>query len=135
MPTSLRAIALLALVLVGLSGPALASDDAQALIRQQEQAIARDDGDAAYSLAAPEIQAMFGNAGIFMRMVKQGYPPVYRHRSFEFGTATTTDGVMKQLVHIVDADGVAWEAIYTVERQPDGFLKISGCSLTKAVTA
>ena len=33
---------------------------------------------------------------------------------------------------IIDADGNAWEALYTLEQQPDGSLKITGCSLIKA---
>ena len=37
-----------------------------------------------------------------------------------------------QRVHIVDANGEAWEALYTLEQQPDGSLKITGCSLLKA---
>ena len=131
----MRAFALIAFLVLGLNGPVFASDDAQALIRSQEQAIVNDDARAAYSLAAPAIQTMFGDPDTFMTMVRRGYPPIYRHRSFEFGEATTVDGVMKQMVHIVDAEGGAWDAIYLLERQPDGALKISGCSLTKAVTA
>jgi hypothetical protein len=42
------------------------------------------------------------------------------------------DGIIAQKVDIVDADGVAWEALYTLQRQPDGSLKITGCSLLKA---
>jgi hypothetical protein len=48
---------------------------------------------------------------IFMYMVQRRYAPVYRHRSFEFGEA--------------------WEALYTLEQQPDGNLKIIGCMLIK----
>ena len=40
-----------------------------------------------------------------------------------------------QRVHIIDADGQAWEALYTLEQQPDGSLKITGCSLLKASQA
>ena len=47
--------------------------------------------------------------------------------------AKTSDGTILQEVHIIDANGVAWEALYTLEPQPDGSLKISGCVLTKAV--
>jgi Domain of unknown function (DUF4864) len=67
-----------------------------------------------------------------MDMVRNGYAPVYRHKSFEFGEARASDGVIAQRVHIIDADGVAWEALYTLEQQPDGSLKITGCSLLKA---
>jgi hypothetical protein len=67
-----------------------------------------------------------------MMMVQQGYAPIYRHKSFEFGEARVADGMIAQRVHIIDADGEAWEALYTLEQQPDGSLKITGCSLLKA---
>ena len=68
-----------------------------------------------------------------MSMVRDGYTPVYRHRSFEFGEAKITNGTILQEVHIIDANGAAREALYTLEPQPDGSLRISGCVLTKAV--
>jgi hypothetical protein len=34
--------------------------------------------------------------------------------------------------HPHDSDGEAWEARYTLERQPDGSLEITGCSLLRA---
>ena len=42
-----------------------------------------------------------------------------------------SDGKVAQQVHIVDADGVPWEALYTLEQEADGSLKISGCVLIK----
>jgi hypothetical protein len=90
-----------------------------------------DDAQAAYSYAAPAIQGMFRQADIFMDMVRNGYTPVYRHRSFEFGEAQAADGKIAQRVHIVDADGVPWEALYTLEVEPDGSVRISGCVLLK----
>jgi len=42
-----------------------------------------------------------------------------------------SDGTIEQKVRIVDADGVPWDALYTLEPQPDGSLKISGCMLLK----
>ena len=71
-------------------------------------------------------------ADIFLQMVQQGYPPVYRHKSFEFGEARADGGRIAQRVHIVDDNGEAWEALYTLEQQADGSLKITGCSLLKA---
>jgi hypothetical protein len=122
-------------LLIGLASPARAADDiaaAQGVIRSQEQAFSRDDAAAAYSYAAPAIQEIFPQADTFMSMVRGSYAPVYRHRSFEFGEARLADGRIAQRVHIIDGDGVAWEALYTLERQPDGSLKITGCSLLKA---
>ena len=130
----MRAIALLLAVLLNLALPARAADvsTAQNVIRAQEQAFARGDADAAYSHAAPELRQIFQQAEIFMQMVQQSYAPVFRHQSFEFGEAKVADGYVAQRVNIVDEKGEAWEALYTLEQQPDGSLKITGCSLLKA---
>jgi hypothetical protein len=131
----MRALILLAVLLLSFSAPARAADDvaaAQSVIRSQEQAFGRDDGAAAYSHAAPAIQGIFPDAETFMAMVRNSYAPVYRHKSFEFGEARTADGKIAQRVHILDADGVPWEALYTLELQGDGSLKITGCVLLKA---
>jgi Domain of unknown function (DUF4864) len=98
----------------------------------QVEALGRDDAATAYSFAAPAIQDMFPQADIFMEMVRQSYAPVYRHKSFEFGEARVSDGQIAQRVHIIDANGVPWEALYTLEEQPDGSVKIIGCVLLKA---
>ena len=131
----MRAFVLLSALLIGLMQPACAGDDvaaAQNVIRSQEQALGRDDAAAAYSYAAPEIHGLFPQAGIFLSMVQRAYPPVYRHKSFEFGESGVADGKIAQRVHIVDANGEPWDALYTLERQPDGSLKITSCQLIKA---
>jgi Domain of unknown function (DUF4864) len=131
----MRAFILLVALLIGLAAPARAGDDvaaAQGIIRAQVDAFGRDDAAAAYSFAAPAIRSMFPQADIFLGMVKQRYAPVYRHKSFEFGEAKVSDGKIAQRVHIVDADGEVWEALYTLEQQPDGSVKITGCVLLKA---
>ena len=131
----MRALFLLAMLLISLAGPARAADDvaaAQGVIRSQVEAFSRDDAAAAYSHAAPAIQEIFPQADIFMSMVRNSYAPVYRHKSFDFGEARVADGTIVQRVHIVDAEGIAWEALYTLELQPDGSVKITGCVLLKA---
>jgi hypothetical protein len=131
----MRVLILLAALLIGLGAPACATDDvaaAQSVIRSQEQAFSRDDPAAAYSHAAPAIQGIFPDAETFMAMVRNSYAPVYRHKSFEFGEARIADGKIAQRVHILDTEGVPWEALYTLELQPDGSLKITGCMLLKA---
>lgn len=130
----MRAFILLVALLLGLGAPARAADDvaaAQSVIRSQVEAFGRDDAAAAYSYAAPAIHEMFPQADIFMTMVQHSYPPVYRHRSFEFGEARVADGRVAQRARIVDQQGEAWEALYTLEQQPDGSLKIIGCMLSK----
>src|SRR5258708_22118380 len=131
----MRALVLLAAFFIAFAVPACAADDvaaAQSVIRSQEQAFSRDDPAAAYSHAAPAIQGIFPDAETFMAMVRNSYAPVYRHKSFEFGEARVADGKIAQRVHILDVEGVPWEALYTLELQPDGSLKITGCMLLKA---
>jgi hypothetical protein len=131
----MRVFALLAAFLIGLASPAFAADDvatAQGVIRAQAEAFGRDDAAAAYSYAAPAIHGMFPQADIFLSMVRNSYAPVYRHKTFEFGEAKVLDGKIAQHVHIIDADGVPWEALYALEQEPDGSVKISGCMLVKA---
>jgi hypothetical protein len=131
----MRAVALLLVALLAFALPASAADDvaaAQDVIRSQEQAFARGDAKAAYSYAAPAIRKLFPQAEIFMYMVQNSYAPVYRHKSFEFGEARTEGSWVAQRVHIIDANGEAWEALYTLEQQGDGNFKITGCSLLKA---
>jgi hypothetical protein len=131
----MRALVLLTAFLLSLASPARAADDvaaAQTVIRSQVEALGRDDAATAYSFAAPAIRDMFPQADIFMDMVRRSYAPVYRHKSFEFGEARVSGGQIAQRVRIIDAEGVPWEALYTLEEQPDGSVKIIGCVLLKA---
>jgi hypothetical protein len=134
----MRIVALLVAFLIGSTALGCAAEDVaagQAVIRSQEEAFSRDDAATAYTFAAPAIQSWYRNPDAFMFMVRNGYAPVYRHRSFEFGMARIVEGKIMQDVQIIDADGVAWDARYTLEPQPDGSLKISACVLLKAVTS
>ncbi len=131
----MRAFILLTVLLLSLASPARAGDDvaaAQNVIRSQAEAFGRDDAAAAFAYAAPAIHDVFPQADIFLSMVRNNYAPVYRHKSFEFGEARVRDGTIAQRVHIIDADGIAWEALYTLEQEPDGSVKIIGCVLLKA---
>jgi len=131
MRTLLLAIGCLACLMFA----ARADDDiaaAQTIISSQAEAFSRDDDAAAFAYAAPALQQMFQAPAIFMAMVRSRYAPVYRHKSFEFGEARTEAGSVAQRVHIIDANGEAWEALYTLEQQADGSYKITGCTLLKA---
>ena len=131
----MRALLALCVVCSLVSAAAAFSDTdraaVQSTIEQQLDAFLRDDGATAYSFAAPGIRAMFPSEDIFMQMVRQGYRPVYRWQSHEFGAIEETARGLTQSVDIVDAEGEFWTAVYTLERQPDGSWKISGCYLLK----
>ena len=135
----MRHAAAAALVICLLGAPAARAGDgpvaaaAQAVITSQLEAFEREDGAAAFNLAAPEVRALFSDPGTFMAMVQHGYLPVYRHRSYEFGTGREADGKFAQTARVIDAQGVPWNALYTLERQPDDSWKITGCVLRRAV--
>jgi hypothetical protein len=131
----MRIAALLVVLSIACSPVSAYANDvatAQGVIRAQEQAFGHDDAAAAYSYAAPAVKQIFPAPDIFMSMVQNGYAPVYRHKSFEFGDSKTEGSSIAQRVHIIDANGEAWEALYTLEQQADGSYKITGCSLLKA---
>jgi hypothetical protein len=115
--------------------PDLSAADRQAIravIAQQIAAFRRDDGEAAFAFAAPRIREIFATPDNFMRMVREGYQPVYRPREVTFGTLSTLEGRLVQRVLLVGPDGVPVTALYFMELQPDGSWKISGCILTTA---
>lgn len=129
---------LAALLLFGMSRVAPATEiplpatPAQHIIAGQLAAMARDDGAAAYAFASPEIQAKFPTPDVFMGMVRQGYAPVYKPRSYAFAAGEVMgDGTLRQLVDLVAADGTGWTAEYFLRPGPDGSLKIIACRLSK----
>jgi len=128
-------VAVLAVCAVGPAG-AQTSDADQAAIRQviqsQMAAFQKDDGATAYGYASPTIQQKFGNADIFMQMVKTGYPAVYRPREVEFRQLKVENGKLLQEVFVVGPDGKPALAIYEMQRQPDGSWRINGCWLRGA---
>ena len=111
---------------------ALAPPDRAAIqdsISGQMRAFKDNDADKAFDFASPNIQGMFGNPEIFMDMVRQGYAPVYRPRSVEFGDLTELGGQPAQKVYIVAPDGRQVTAIYVMTQLPDGTWRVDGCFL------
>jgi len=133
----LRTVAavILALAIAGAvaAQEAALSDNDRAAIRdvigRQVEAFRRDDGDAAFGLASPAIQGMFGSADIFMDMVRQGYRPVYRPRAFDFREIVELDGQPTQKVEVIGPDGRPVTAFYPMTQLPDGSWRINGCFL------
>jgi hypothetical protein len=99
------------------------------VIGRQVEAFRRDDGEAAFGLASPTIQGMFGTPDVFMDMVRQGYQPVYRPRVFDFRDIVELAGQPAQTVHVVGPDGRPVTAFYPMTRLPDGSWRIDGCFL------
>ena len=126
--------ALVSLAIAPAPGRAQSEADAAAfrqIITDQIAAFNADDGAKAWSYAAPSIKQIFPTPDVFMSMVKNGYQPVYRQKSFAFGEIKQSGDRPVQEVTIVDREGNVWTALYTMQKQPDGTWKISGCTLAK----
>jgi hypothetical protein len=137
---------LLALTLL-LHGPASAqrAQDEQASAASAEQtramrdvveaqlaAFAADDAARAFSYAAPAIREMFGSPERFLAMVRSGYPVVYRPATVTFLNPHRVEGQWIQGVHMTDAGGTLWLAIYRLDLQADRTWRISGCDVQPA---
>ena len=102
----------------------------RAVVQAQLDAFAADDGKRAFSLAAPGIRKMFGNADRFMEMVRTGYPAVYRPASVSFLKPELAGAAMViQGLRLTDASGASWRAVYQMQRQPDKSWRIGGCQV------
>ncbi len=103
-------------------------DTIKSVIESQLNAFATDDGAKAYSYAAPIVQNVFPTVENFMTMVTKGYPPVYRNTNRIYGDVFE-DGLGRPAMRVVltGQDGKRYEAIYSMEQQPDGTWKIAGC--------
>ncbi|MGD9880369.1 MAG: DUF4864 domain-containing protein [Reyranella sp.] len=112
--------------------PAVSEVDRSAIretIQSQVEAFRRDDGEAAFGYASPDIRRLFGTSDVFMDMVRQGYQAVYRPRVFDFLEIVDLHGQVTQKVHVVGPDGRPVMAFYPMTRLPDGTWRINGCYL------
>lgn len=103
----------------------------EATIRRQLDAFGHDDADAAFAVATPDIQRMFGTADQFLQMVRDHYEPVYRPASVRFVRLEQVDGQWVQTVQITDGDGRVWRALFFMRRQADHAWKVGGCQLVE----
>ena len=114
--------------------PAIAAEDRAAMtavISDQMAAFQRDDGDAAFAFAAPEIQMQFGTPEAFMTMVRRGYAPVYRPQSVEFQAPEHRADRPVVPVIVGAPDGHLVRALYTMRQLDDGSWRIAGCTLER----
>ena len=74
-------------------------------IRAQITAFQADDFERAFTYASPIIQQIFRAPDVFGRMVRQGYPMVYRPSEIAFLELATVEGYFWQKVQIRDSQG------------------------------
>lgn len=132
----LRAAA--AAVLIAFAAPAAAAEEDAAAIRgvitQQLDAFRADDWRRAYGFASPDIQRMFRNPGSFGRMVRGGYPMVWRPAGVEPGPLLEGPDGPVQIMYFRDADGAHYVAAYEMKRIGEEW-RIGGVKIRKTPDA
>ncbi|MDF1730596.1 MAG: DUF4864 domain-containing protein [Minwuia sp.] len=133
----MRALALSIMMLLVSVLPMQVHADADAesirdVISQQIEAFRADDGERAFSFAAPIIRSKFGTADNFMTMVRTGYPDVYRPKAVEFRELKRDGERLIQEVWFLGTGGDSTIGTYIMERQEDGVWKIAGVYMRRA---
>lgn len=101
----------------------------RAVVQGQLTALARDDARKAFSYAAPNVREAVGTAEGFLALMRRSYPVVYRPASVAFLKPESKDGLVIQRVQMLDDQGNAWLAIYSLQRQKDKAWRITGCQV------
>lgn len=101
----------------------------RAVVEAQLKALADKRAEQAFSFAAPVIRQQFGDAQVFMAMVRQSYAMLIRPRSVSYFRPEGAGGVVTQAVQFRDAEGRLWRAVYELQRQSDKRWRISGCAV------
>ena len=117
--------------------PALAQDGAgtpepaiESVIRNQLDAFLADDFATAFTFASPTIKGMFRTPETFGRMVRQGYPMVWRPADVRFLELRERAGRTVQTVMITDGAGTVHLLAYEMLLTPDGW-QINGVALLR----
>ena len=102
----------------------------RATIDAQLDAFQRDDWAEAFTYASPTIQGMFGDPDRFSRMVRGGYPMVWRPQSVEYGDLRATARGPAQRMIFTGPDGrLHFADYYMVE--VNGVWRINGVILVE----
>lgn len=124
--------ALLACLFMALAFPAVAQEASiQSTITAQLDAIRRDDFTAAFTYASPTIKRVFGTPENFGRMVREGYPMVYRPGAVKMLELREVAGGLWQRVMITVAGGRTHMLDYQMVEMPEGW-QINAVQLLKA---
>ena len=130
----MRLLQILAALLFLLTGVSYAQDrdpDIPDVIQRQIDAFLQDDFATAFSFASPGIKRFFGSSERFGRMVRQGYPMVWRPGDVEYLEQEPKNGAVHQRVLITDRDGVPHVLDYQMIPTPEGW-QINGVRILPA---
>ena len=126
--------------LAGLAAAALAAGRGRAgaaaaireVIERQLRAFLGDDLAGAWGFASPAIQRLFGTPETFGRMVREGYPMIWRPGGWSFEALEPFGAGLRQTVVITDRAGTVHVADYDMV-QVEGAWRINGVRLRRPV--
>ncbi|MFZ1772828.1 MAG: DUF4864 domain-containing protein [Rhizobiaceae bacterium] len=135
----MRRIALAAFAMLALTGLARSGDAeinaAQTVIDSQIRAFLAGDNARAYGFASSGIRDAFPSVEAFMGMVNGAYLPLAKPKNWSFGAVDEPGAqTVRQRLLVTGPDGKAYEAVYVVEKQPDGSWKITSVSMQESRT-
>jgi hypothetical protein len=104
----------------------------QAVITGQVEAFRSHDGAGALSFAGASFKQAFTNPADFEQAIRDwGYSAIMDSRSHSFGPhQQVNENVVLQAVMFTGPDSVLYEAIYQLNREPDGW-RVGGVQLVK----
>lgn len=100
-------------------------------ISNQIEAFKADNFEQAFSYATPTLRQLFQNPQNFKRMVKQGYPMVWRPAEVRYLEMRGAQGKFWQKVQIIDAKGFKHLLLYRMQQVDSGW-RIGGVQLLEA---
>jgi len=104
-------------------GPAI-----EGVIQSQIEAFLADDFATAFTYASPAIRGIFQTPESFGRMVRDGYPMVWRPSEVTFGELREFAGQLWQRVYVRDAEGRRHALDYQMIETSEGW-QINGVQL------
>ena len=99
------------------------------VIERQLDAIKRDDADAAFALAAPNIRRAFKDPRTFMALVDKDYKPMRRWEAASFLDLRKFDDHCLQRVQLIDAKGTVTVASYAMVKANTGEWWVAGVAM------
>jgi hypothetical protein len=100
-------------------------------VEAQIDALTNDDAARAFDLATEDTRIRLGSPDNFLRIIKEKYEPLYRHRMALYSSPQIVLGKVYQVVRLTDLDSHVWVAIYLMHKDGGGMWKIDGCQLVQ----
>ena len=118
---------------LGLSTLSTAEEKATSSIAQvitaQLTALLNEDATGAWQYAHVSIKEKFGNADVFLSMVKQAYTPMMSFTQLEFLSLTAMQDSWLQKVRLIDRRGDRYELNYILVESQVGNFEIAGVTI------